>query len=47
MYLGTFVCLSGPVWTCNSKTIAAIDLIVLHKKYYTCDSVLNNLFKDS
>ena len=32
MHLGLFVCMS--VRTSNSKTIAPIDLIFLHKKYY-------------
>ena len=38
MHVGMSVCMS--VWTCNSKTIASIDLISLHKKYYARGSVL-------
>ena len=38
MHLGLLVCMS--VQTRNSKTIAPIDLIALHKKYYTRGSVL-------
>ena len=38
MHLGMFVCMSAR--TRNSKTFAPNDLIFLHKKYYTSESVL-------
>ena len=38
LHLGMFVCMS--VRMCNTKTIDPIDLIFLHKKYYTRDSAL-------
>ena len=37
VHLGLFVCLSGRV---TKKTIAPIELILLHKKYYTRGSAL-------
>ena len=42
MHFGLFVCLSVCLYvrTRNSKTIAPIDLIFLHKEYSTCGSFL-------
>ena len=39
MHFGMFVCVvCFSIRARNSKTIAPIDLILLHKKYYACGS---------